>query len=363
MILIDLFAGIGGFHLGLERAGFDFTKVYYSENNKHAIACYKRNFPDAKYAGAIESIRAGRLPKPYIITLGSPCQGFSQAGRGLGLGDPRSGLLGQGLSLIDALRPPVFIWENVRGTITRKHRKDFFAVLQTITHMGYDCEWQLLDTHWLLPQHRERIYVIGHLRGASRPKIFPFRENEPEFTQKANFQPQTQHRAAATTLGVKTDRASDTFVATQHCSTLTTGGNSGGLHSEATYIAQMGRGFNKGGLHKYFPTITSQRWEQHHYVVDARCFDRPPRVTKHIPTISANFGVGGHNVFYYTDGYQIRRLTEKECERAQGFPDDFTKYGNYDTRTKEIAMTNRYKMIGNAVSPPIVTMIGRRLRA
>ena len=81
MILLDMFSGIGGFHLGLEDAGFKFSEVYFSEIDKHAIANYKYNFKDAKYIGSVESILRSGIRRPNIITFGSPCQDFSQIGR------------------------------------------------------------------------------------------------------------------------------------------------------------------------------------------------------------------------------------------------------------------------------------------
>ncbi|MEM9846285.1 MAG: DNA (cytosine-5-)-methyltransferase [Bacteroidota bacterium] len=324
MTLIDLFSGIGGFHLGLERAGFQFDQVFFSEIEKHAIANYKYHFPDAKHIGSVTHIQPRNLPKRNVVlTFGSPCQGFSQAGRGLGLRDNRSGLLRQALSLIDAIRPDVFVWENVKGAITRKHREDFWAVLQAIADIGaYDVEWQLVNTSWILPQNRERILLIGHHTGRSRPKVFPFREDDHLSFQRANQQPKTQY--CATTIEPKMDR------------------------SHATFIMQKGRGFNKGGVHDTIPTITSQKWQDNHFVIDARMLQER--------TLSP-LGAGGKE-----HAYHIRRLTEIECERAQGFPDDWTKIGNYEGKLKEIAMTNRYKMIGNAVTVDMIEAIGKRLR-
>lgn len=85
MKIIDLFSGIGGFSLGFQRAGYNFTEHYFSEIDKHAIANYKYNFPNAKHIGDITTIQPANLAGADIITFGSPCQDFSMAGRRAGL--------------------------------------------------------------------------------------------------------------------------------------------------------------------------------------------------------------------------------------------------------------------------------------
>lgn len=92
MKIIDLFSGIGGFSLGFQRAGYQFTEHYFSEIDKHAIANYKHNFPHAKYIGDITSIHGGDFTGIDVITFGSPCQDFSLAGRRAGLKEPKVAL-------------------------------------------------------------------------------------------------------------------------------------------------------------------------------------------------------------------------------------------------------------------------------
>ena len=300
MKIIDLFSGIGGFSLGFQRAGYNFTEHYFSEIDKHAIANYKYNFPNAKHIGDITTIQPANL-----------------AGA-------KSSLIEYAIALITCIRPSLFIWENVKGAFSSNARADFWAILQAFANIGgYRLEWQLLNTSWVLPQNRERIYLIGHLAGRSEPRVFPVTEDDFFTTEKAQIQSQTP---ICTTLKASGSmRPEDTYIIPKAASTLTGGGKSGGLHSDMTVIHQLSRGKNKGAELTICPTISSNAFQENNLL-------------------------GG-----------VRRLTEIECERLQGFPDNYTQYGNYNGSIKPIAKTQRYKLIGNAVTVDIVELIAKRL--
>ena len=325
MKIIDLFSGIGGFSLGFQRAGYQFTEHYFSEIDKHAIANYKHNFPHAKHIGDITTLHGGDFRDIDIITFGSPCVDFSTAGRRAGLKGPKSSLIAHAIALIAQLRPSIFIWENVKGAFSSNAGADFWAILKAFTNIGgYTIEWQLLNTSWVLPQNRERLYLIGHLTGRSIPGVFPIGKND--FTSISKTQSQSQASVSTTLKANGRMSTDDTYIIPKNARTLTGGGHSGGLHSDMTVIRQLKRGKNKGADLKICPTISSNAFQENNLL-------------------------GG-----------IRRLTEIECERLQGFPDKWTQYGDYNKTIKPIAKTQRYKLIGNAVTVDIVTMIAKRLK-
>ena len=309
MKIIDLFSGIGGFSLGFQKAGYQFTEHYFSEIDKHAIANYKYNFPHAKYIGDITALHGGDFTDIDIITFGSPCVDFSTAGRREGLKGAKSSLIQHAIALIAQLRPSVFVWENVKGAFSSNAGADFWAILQALAHIGgYRLEWQLLNTSWVLPQNRERIYLIGHLAGRSVPGVFPIGKDDKLLegkTRKENRKRTSIKTSLARTITARYSKMGsyDTYIVPKVAATLTGGGHSGGLHSDMTVIRHK-RGRNKG----------------------------------------------------------VRRLTEIECERLQGFPDNWTQYGNYDGVIKPIAKTQRYMLIGNAVTVDIVELIAKRLK-
>ena len=340
MKIIDLFSGIGGFALGFHRAGYKFTEHYFSEINKKAIANYKHNFPNAKYIGDITSIHGGDFTGIDIITFGSPCQDFSLAGKRKGLKGTKSSLIKYAITLIAQFRPSVFIWENVKGAFSSNAGADFWAIMQAFANLGdYTIEWQLLNTSWLLPQNRERIYLVGHLAGRSIPGIFPIGEDDCLFTTKTQSQSQAQ---ISTTIKANGNmNADDTYI---QVGTYRTHNDGKGFREVKKNIAstiaararedgsgmpvirQLPRGKNKGADLSICPTISSNSFQENNLL----------------------------------DG--VRRLTEIECERLQGFPDNWTQYGDYGGIVKPISRRQRYKLIGNAVTVDIVEMIAKRLK-
>ena len=378
MKIIDLFSGIGGFALGFQRAEYKFTEHYFSEINKKAIANYKHNFPNAKYIGDITSIHGGDFTGIDIITFGSPCQDFSLAGKRKGLKGTKSSLIKYAITLIAQFRPSVFIWENVKGAFSSNAGADFWAIMQAFANLGdYTIEWQLLNTSWLLPQNRERIYLVGHLAGRSIPGIFPIGEDDCLFTTKTQSQSQAQ---ISTTIKANGNmNADDTYI---QVGTYRTHNDGRGFREVKKNIAPTitARARKDGSGMPVIQINPSKESNGRQPYQQNRIFDEKgisPALTRHnsdfiikqrprgknkgadlsiCPTISSN-AFQENNLL---DG--VRRLTEIECERLQGFPDNWTQYGNYDGTIKPIAKTQRYKLIGNAVTVDIVELIAKKIK-
>jgi DNA (cytosine-5)-methyltransferase 1 len=411
VVLLDLFSGIGGFPKGLESAGFNITNHYFSEIDKHAIANYKHNFKDAQYVGSVTDVRGSQLPKrPNIITFGSPCQDFSLAGKRKGMDGERSSLISHAIRLITECRPDFFIWENVKGTFSSNNGADFWAIIQAFANIGqYRLEWQLLNTAWLLPQNRERIYLVGHLGKGSGRNVFPFGEDDQVFDQQvrnAAGENECIKIAPARSINARQHKmgSDDTYInVPQKAGTLTGGGHSGGLHSDMTTIkvksatnsgyetategdsinlsqpdSETRRGRVGKGKAQTLETSCNQA-----VILGAVTMQRTEEGKKLRSEYEAGEVKHGYNEHreqtIREDGLtntldssiksqmvavcaRIRRLTEIECERLQGFPDNWTKYGINDKgETITTSRTQRYKMCGNAVTVAVVQMIGDRL--
>ena len=189
MKYLDLFSGIGGFALGAYNAGWRFDEHYFSEVDKYAIEVYRRRFPDAIPLGDITKVDTGALANnngrrylgkqkisgariqeetsqclykktsSWFITGGFPCQDISIAGKGAGIGDSRSGLWFEMWRIIRELRPRWVIAENV-GAITFRGLAD---VVNSLTEIGYDCEWQDIRASDMgAPHRRERIWIVAY---------------------------------------------------------------------------------------------------------------------------------------------------------------------------------------------------------
>lgn len=189
MVLIDLFSGVGGMAGGLMDAGFEFTHHYFSEIDKHAIAVYKYKFPHAQYIGSVTNVSGRTIRERHpndkiIVTFGWPCQDNSIAGKRKGQrAGTRSGLLTEAGRIVLESECESFIAENVKGLYSVNGGYDFYEAIRFLTYFNTDSpqyvlENQLLNTAWILPQNRERIYFIGHSGNRCERRIFPLTEND-----------------------------------------------------------------------------------------------------------------------------------------------------------------------------------------
>lgn len=175
MKFIDLFSGIGGFRLGMEMAGH--RCVGHCEIDKFANKMYKAMHSPGEgewYAKDIRDVR--ELPDADCYCGGFPCQSFSVAGRRGGFQDTRGTLFFEIMRLARARKPKYLFLENVSGLLSHDAGGTFATILQTFTDSGYDVQWQVLNSKdFGVPQNRERVFFIGHLRGQPRPQVFPLR--------------------------------------------------------------------------------------------------------------------------------------------------------------------------------------------
>lgn len=384
---LDLFSGIGGFHLGFERAGYK-VNSYFSEVDKHAVAVYKHQFKDSTYVGSVTDVRGADLPRIDLITFGSPCQDFSLAGKRAGMEGERSSLIKEAIRLVHECRPRVFIWENVKGTFSSNDGADFWAIIQAFANIGgYRCEWQLCNTSWFLPQNRERIYFVGYLAETRGDwgGVFPIGENGRENTAKylidyevgdyrsdEGWRPRKDGNCPTLAARAREDGSGQPLLKVDDPKiigyTRDAKGKVTDRHLKDT-AGTIHTGSGGGGNTDQFVQLeTNYNYKKVNETIEQNpnAFKQgePKMMDLHNRSVkdeSPCLVEPHHNNSALFNGYRIRRLTPIECERLQGFPDNHTSKGIYDGEVKEMSNTQRYKQCGNAVTVDVVQAIANKL--
>ena len=300
MKFFDLFAGIGGFRVGLEAHGHEC--VGSCEIDKYARKIYGKNFGHEPEYKDVRDIEAKDLPEFDILCAGFPCQSFSIVGNRMGFEDKRGNLFFEIIRLAKEKRTPVLLLENVKGLLSHEKGETFRIMLQTLDECGYDVSWQLLNSRYFVPQSRERLYIIANLRGSSGRKILPLGK-----------------------VSKRNDKSRKELYAEDECSSTLT----------ATYWKGYG-----GGR----PMIKESKPVQMNYRSNVNS-NMKERVQDRDETWTLT---SNSNDFTITDGDRVRKLTPIECERLQGFADDWTK---------GVSDTQRWKCLGNAVTTNVVEYI------
>lgn len=372
MKFLDLFAGIGGFRLGMESAGHEC--VGFCEIDKFARKSYKaiHNMEGEIELHDItrvsnESVR--RIGSVDVICGGFPCQAFSIAGNRRGFEDTRGTLFFEIARFASILRPKYLFLENVKGLLNQDGGATFETILGALDELGYNVEWQVLNSKdFGVPQNRERVFIIGHLRGRSIRAIFPLGGNDKttdckqqKIKKVGNIRKKGKSQSG--------DVVSIDSLAPTLCSTTTQkdplkvaipGGLAPTLSTmqgrgQEPKIIQKARGFNKGAQHSIAPTLSSNSWQENNLV---KVVDFYNKITKdEVGTLTSSGG--GSTVragsFGITDGYRIRKLTPRECWRLQGFPD-----WAFDKAQEVNSNSQLYKQAGNSVTVNVIEAISKK---
>jgi len=352
----EMFCGVGGFRFGLEKANqisdsswkgqglgsdegkcepciegrsnkpYAFTCVWANDNDKYACQIYRKHYGNSELVeGDIRTIDPNTIPDFSLLTAGFPCQSFSLAGKRKGFEDTHGTLFYEVARIASAKRPKLLLLENVKGLLSNDEGKTFAKIIQTLDDLGYDVEWQVLNSkHFGVPQNRERVFIVGHSRAEPTKQIFPIREtgelscSENRSEQKAEKRIRSRHIPLASTLEAsygKTKSLTNTV-----SNTLS---NRYGKDGRENLILSHSPRTNNPKLGGSGPLLSNEY-----------CF-----------TVDSS----PHNLI---EGQRIRRLTPTECERLQGFPDGWTE---------GISDTQRYKLLGNAVTTNVIEFLGQKL--
>jgi len=174
----SMFSGIGGFELGIGEKG---ECIGFCEIDKYANELLKKRFPNIPNFGDATKINPNELPDFDMLCGGFPCQSFSIAGKRRGFEDTRGTMFFEVARIIKVKRPKLVFLENVKGLLNHNKGETFKVILQTLEELGYRTQWMVFNSKFFgVPQNRERVFIIGSLRGESRPEILPIRKSMPK---------------------------------------------------------------------------------------------------------------------------------------------------------------------------------------
>jgi DNA (cytosine-5)-methyltransferase 1 len=306
---IDLFAGTGAFTLALEKNNkFEcvFTndmmecskKIYQLNNTKHEFTLKDLN-----------TINVSDIPPHNLLCGGFPCQPFSIAGEKKGFDDKRSNVFWKIIEILEKHKPEIIILENVKNLKSHDKGNTYKTIENKLKNTGYHIKTCILDTNKItkIPQHRERIYIVG------------FRDKDKYDKFDFDFQEEKQGKI----YDMLEKNVDDKYYYTDRFKVF------GEIEKGIT------KNISENVLYQY----------RRFYVRENK--------SNCCPTLTANMGAGGHNVPLLKDDKGIRKLTPRECFNLQGFPIDY--------KLPDLCDSALYKLAGNAVSVPVVSLIVSKL--
>lgn len=306
LTFIDLFAGIGGIRLGFESAGA--RCVWANDYDKHCAKTYISNFgPDHFVLGDIRIIPSSEIPDFDILCAGFPCQPFSIAGvskknslnKPHGFADKTQGtLFYEIIRILKDKRPAAYFLENVRHLKTHDRGRTFQIIKGSLEELGYSFYYKVINAKLLVPQNRERIFMVGFL---DRSLDFRFPDIPDQHPKLADI--------------LERD-CPEKYTLTDHLWNY--------LQNYAAKHRKRGHGFGFG-------------------------LASPEGITR---TLSARYYKDGSEILIPQEGRNPRRLTPRECARLQGFPDSFQI---------PVSDTQAYKQFGNSVAVPIIKCIAESM--
>lgn len=351
MTAVSLFAGIGGFDLALARNGHQV--IWANEYDKYAADIYDKHFTRRIDRRNITTVPAGDIPDHDILVGGFPCQAFSVAGQRRGFDDTRGTLFFDIARILKDKQPRYFLLENVKGLLSHDTGRTFRTIISTLDDLGYDLQWQVCNSKdFGVPQNRERVFIVGHLRGEPRPQVFPFEgdvRSDSVLGEDDQLRPKsyiaTRHLGRNGRL-VSSISATVQVAEVPHIIDVAYPGREPRVYTD---IAPTVRDYGSGG-NKMPMVLVGNIYDDKTNPQAGRIYDR----LGINPALRSGSGYPNAQIL---DGATIRRLTPMECERLQGFPDGWTAEGV----SGPISNTQRYKCLGNAVTVKVVEAIARKL--
>ena len=348
-------ATVAWHHMGWKPVGF-------SEIEKFPSQVLAHHYPQVTNFGDMTKYKEWKLDDSIgLLVGGTPCQSFSVAGLRKGLDDPRGNLALTYVGILDKFRPKWCIWENVPGVLSSGKGRDFGAFLGALGELGYGWAYRVLDAqNFGVAQRRRRVFVVGCLGGWEFATKVLF-ESESLSGNTASSSKKREEIAKCLTTRIRNDYETESFVThvAKKCPTILSSGAGfsrprNTVTEHETYIAL---GFNSNAR----PDEMTFLQEQSNTLTTSQnsavfCDTYNGTIQGNVAaTMTADMAGPTHSGPKVMQNMAVRRLTEVECERLQGFPD------NYTNIKENCPSGARYKALGNSMAVPVMRWIGERI--
>ncbi|NBW19797.1 MAG: DNA (cytosine-5-)-methyltransferase [Caulobacteraceae bacterium] len=359
-------ATVAWHHLGWEPVGF-------SEIEKFPSQVLQHHYPNVPNLGDMTKFKEWNIERPDLLVGGTPCQSFSVAGLRKGLEDPRGNLALVYCGILNHYRPTWFVWENVPGVLSSAGGRDFGSFLGAVAKLGYGFAYRVLDAqYWGVAQRRKRVFVVGYL-GDWRPAAAVLFESKSlsRDTKPSRETGEENSKCLTRGIGQRYDSETETMIPVTYdlynvtapvngqnrkagdpCHTLA---RSNTEHAAVDSIQGNLIGREIGGPQgvgasddDVMYTLTKADVHGVTQPIDFHATQTP--ISGDVsPSLGSSMYAGVHTQM------AVRRLTPVECERLQGFPD------NYTNIRADCPDGPRYKALGNSMAVPVMRWIGERI--
>jgi len=312
------------------------TPQWFSEIEKFPSAVLAHHYPDVPNLGDMTQFKEWPIDRSIdLLVGGTPCQSFSVAGLRKGLDDPRGNLMLTYLAIAAQYQPKWLVWENVPGVLSSQRGRDFGTFLGALGQLGYGFAYRVLDAQYFgVAQRRRRVFVVGYLGDWRRAAAVLF-ERESMSGHPAPSREAGQEAAPTVTQGAPFSRTGNERVEAEaivaKCLTAR-GAGAGNMDPETSNMLPVAFGAqnsaNQGDSVSTEITPTLDK-------------SKTPAVMNDL---------------------QVRRLTPTECERLQGFPDNYTQIEWRNKAAEDCPDGPRYKAMGNSMAVPVMRWIGERIQ-
>ena len=347
---------------------------WFSEIEKFPSAVLAHHYPNVPNLGDMTQFKEWKDDPIDLLVGGTPCQSFSVAGLRAGLDDPRGNLMLTYLAIAERYAPRWIVWENVPGVLSSNGGRDFGTFLAALGQIGYGFAYRVLDAQYFgVAQRRRRVFVVGYLGDWRRAAAVlferesmsghpaPSRETREEVAQCLTTRTGSAYDPTTETLpiafGAQNSASQGDSVSTEVTPTL----DKSKTPAVAIQNATRGASQNGLGVTANGPMYTLDVGSQHAVAFDWKmgAKARSIALTKELsPTISTSA-----DRYAVSRGLiPVRRLTPTECERLQGFPDDYTQIAWRNKAAGACPDGPRYKAMGNSMAVPVMQWIGKRIQ-